>query len=408
MLLPFATDRIPTRRPIATCALLALHVGLSLILLISDRIPAALHTPQILQIVGIIPAHFKFYTLFTYLFFHADPGHMFVNVFYLWVFGAGVEEAIGSLRFVTCYLIAGIFAGLVQCIVTWSLVKGPAEYLPIVGASASCAALIGLFAVRYYRSHLSFAGLPFKPHVVYVITAYLIIQIAGGIYEVATASTAAMVAYWAHLGGFVFGLTTAYALRLEEAGKRAYLTADAARAMERSMPGDAIKRWEALLAREPQNATARAELARSWLALGDIEQAGHNYEEAIAAHLRRNSRSEAALLYAEIRERHIRTAKIDNSLLFVLGNALEELDQYDLAADTLRTACLHAPDAPEAETATLKIATLYIQRLNRREEARILLRLFMERYPTSQFRRLASDLMAQADHRSAGSAQGMP
>jgi hypothetical protein len=71
---------------------------------------------------------------------------------------------------------------------------------------------------------------------------------------------------------------------------------------------------------------------------------------------------------------------------------LEELEQYALAAETLRGVTVRHPDAPEAETALLKVISLYVHRLNRREEAGILQRLFLELYPHSQWRSLAEEL----------------
>jgi TolA-binding protein len=90
--------------------------------------------------------------------------------------------------------------------------------------------------------------------------------------------------------------------------------------------------------------------------------------------------------------------------LFLLGCALEESEQYTLAAETLRAVTVRHPDSPEAETALLKVIGLYVHRLNRREEAKILLRLFLERYPHSQWRALAEDLRHAASEADTGEA----
>jgi membrane associated rhomboid family serine protease len=347
--------------------------------------------------VGIVPAHFRPWSLLTYSFFHESFGHLLVNIFYLWVFGGGVEEAVGRGRYLALYVASGAVGGALQAVVTTVLLPPVVGSIPIVGASAACAGLIGLFAVRYYRTRLSFVGLPFRPHVVVVIILFLGFEISAGVWDLLTRSATAGVASWAHVGGFVFGLACAHAVRLGEAGSRAYLSADAAQAMDRSLPGSAIKRWEILLAREPNNATARAELARAWLLLGDTEQAAGYYLSAIEAHLSRNHRAEAALLYAEMRDKGLRAPAPTTDQLFVLGNALEELEQFALAAETLRAAAARDPHSPAAETALLKVITLYVHRLDRCEEANILLRLFLERYPHSQWRALAEDLRRAAN-----------
>jgi tetratricopeptide (TPR) repeat protein len=256
--------------------------------------------------------------------------------------------------------------------------------------------LIGIFAVRYYRARLSFVILPFRPHVVTVVMIFIGAEVVQGIIGLITGSGGNGVANWAHVGGFVFGLAGAEFSGLDEEGRRAYLSQDAVTALAKNMPGAAIRRWEILLAREPNNATARSEMARAWLALGDMEQAGFHYARAIEAHMEANNRSEAALLYAEMREHDLRLPGATTGQLFLLGGALEEMEQFALAADTLRAATVRAPDAPETETALLKVISLYVNRLHRQEEAKILLRLFMERFPRSQFRSMAEDLMRAA------------
>lgn len=396
-MLPYASDRLPTRRAVVTWTLLAINVALTLLLLLGERYGPHWRKADVLAAFGVVPSHFNPLTLLSYAFLHESAGHLLVNVIYLWVFGGGVEEAVGRGKYLALYLSGGVLGGALQCFMTALLVsKGflPADSadLPIVGASAACAALVGVYAVRYYRSRIAFVGLPFQPHVVYVIALFLLFEMGSGVWNIITGSGAGGVAHWAHVGGFLFGLTVAQLAHLSEAGERAYLTEEAAQAMEGNTPGSAIKRWEILLAREPNNATARAELARSWLALGDTEQAGQHYLRAIEAHLNQNRASEAALLYAEMRDNSLRTPTPSTGHLFLLGNALEELEQYPLAAETLRAATTRAPDSPATETALLKVITLYVHRLDRKEEAAILTRLFLERYPHSQWRTLAEDL----------------
>ncbi len=393
MLLPYASDRPPMRWPYMTWALLCLNAALFLWTWIAARRGGWWQAEAIYNTVGIVPAHFRPFTLLTYAFFHAGLAHLLINLFYLWVFGGGVEEAIGPGRLLLLYLASGAFGGLLEYWVTVAVLQQPGLMAqPIVGASAACAGLIGVFAVRYYRARLSFVGLPWRPHVVTVVTLFLALEIGTGLRDIWVGSGAGGAAHWTHVGGFVFGLVWAQAFRLGEAGERAYLRADALQAMEKNVPGAAIKRWESLLAREPNNLTARVELARAWLLLGDREQAGQHYLAALQGYLSHNRRAEAARLYAEMREHDLPAQGLSAAQRYFLAGALEEGEQPAFAAETYRALTVHEPDAPEAELALLKAASLYVHRLNRREEARILLRLFLERYPHSQWRSLAEDL----------------
>ena len=393
MILPYASDNLPTRRPLATLILLAVTFALTL-LAVGYGWAAGQDTTNatLLSLVGIVPDHFQPFALLMYPLFHDSLGHFLINAFYLWVFGAGIEAAVGRKRFLLLYFAGGAVGGLLQWLVTILLLPPDRQSIPIVGASAACAALIGLYAVRYYRATLHFVGIPVRAHVVVVVTLFLLFEIGGGLWNLLAGDASDGVAHWAHIGGFIFGLACANLMRLAEAGERAYLRQDASQAMHKSVPGEAIKKWETLLLREPHNTSARRELARAWLLLGDREQAEQEYRSGLFTHLQQNRRTEAAMLYAEMREDSLFTADLSARQLFALGSALEDLEQYALAADTLRLASVQNNGDAEAETALLKVISLYVHRLDRREEARTLLLLFYERHANSAFRPLADDL----------------
>jgi len=401
--LPYASDHRPARSPIATWGLILLTTALAVPFILTGRLVGAWREAELLYAFGLVPGHFRPLTLFTYPFVHESVGHLLINLFYLWVFGAGVEDAIGRRGFLLLYLAGGAVGGALQCAVTLTLLPSSYADTPIVGASAACATLVGLFAARYYRSRLAFVGLPFRPHVVAVVALFLIANIGLALWDLLHGAAAGGVANWAHVGGFVFGLACAQVMRLPEAGRRAYLRADAARAMDKSMPGSAVKRWEMLLARDPDNPSAHAELARAWLLLGDSDLSARHFLSAIRLYLKHNQRPEAAQLYLEAHQAAIPVpgtkrlgARVDLSLssteLFAVGSTLEESKQFEIAAETLQMLAARFPESTEAETALLKAAHLYVDHLSRPEEARILLRLFAERYPLSPWRNLAADL----------------
>jgi membrane associated rhomboid family serine protease len=386
----FADAKREPPKPYATLILLLITLAIAVGLEVSERFGAGGMVERAFDLFGLTPSRLRSqpWTLVTYMFLHDGFSHLLMNAFYLWVFGGGVESAIGSKRFVGLYLASGAVGGALQWLVVTTLLPDK-TLVPIVGASAACSGLIGLYAVRYYRATLIFVPIPLRLHVVAVVGLFLAFEIGSGILDVVTGSAADGVAHWAHIGGFIFGLACAQLMKLDAAGHQAYLRSEASNA---SVPGAAIARWEALLAREPGNATAHTELARAWLQLGDKEHAANHYLHAINAHIGQNRRPEAALLYAEMRENNLRSPSPSSNQLFLLGVSLEELEQHSLAAETLRMVAVRNPDAPEAETALLKVISLYVHHLDRREEAAILLRLFLERYPHSPWRAMAEEL----------------
>jgi membrane associated rhomboid family serine protease len=416
--LPYASDHRPSRVPVVTWTLLVLTTLLSLWLMLADRSAGAGRSTEMLAAVGLIPARMHPLTLFTYIFFHADPGHLVANLFYLYVFGAGVEEAVGRSRYILLYLAAGAVGGLLQWLVTVTLLSPIEAVRPIVGASAACAGLMGLFAVRYYRARLAFAGLPFRPHVVSVVGLFLLAEIGLGLYALIAGDARDGVAHWAHVGGFIFGLGCAQALSLSDAGSRAYLQSDAVQAMDRSVPGAAIKKWQRLLAREPDNPAVHEELARAWLLLGDGDAALQHYFDSLVSYLRRSDRSAASRIFAELHsiglpksagDKSARVAarssladvllKLTPEQLFVIGSALEAGEQFDLAIEAYRVVTMRAPNSQEAETALLKCAAISLRKLGRAREALALVGLFLDRYRDSPHRVLAEELRSEAEGR---------
>ena len=412
-MLPYASDLRPSKPPVVTWTLLTLNTVICVWTTLLARSSSGANTGHALSQLGIVPSHFHPLTLLTYNFLHADWVHLLVNLFYLWVFGAGVEEAVGRGKFILLYLSGGVIGGILQWLVTISLLPSEVQSVPIVGASAACAGLMGIFAVRFYRAKLSFVGLPFKPPVVGVVGVFLAIEILLGLYFLFTNAPADGAAHWAHIGGFVFGLAFAQFSKLGDDGEMAYLTQDATVAMERSVPGAAIKKWELLMAKDPTKPQVRAELARAWLHLGDLENASQRYLEALQLYLSQNLRMEAADLYREIRSGDQNVlgttrnsafkasvssilVKLKPAQLFQLANAVEEQNDHANAAELFRAVTVSAPQSPEAETAQLKAITLYIRHLGRKSEADILLRLFLDKYPHSPFRALAEDLKREA------------
>ncbi len=390
MILPYSDNPI-SRRPPATLGLLAVTFLLSLCVLLLRGSGHASTAAHLISFFGLVPDHFQFFALLTYPLFHDSLSHFCVNAFFLWVFGTGIEAAVGSRRFLLLYFLGGLVGGALQCLVTATLLPPEYQSAPIIGASAACAGLIGLYAARYYRATISFVGLPVRAHVVVVVTLYLALEILAGLWNLLGGNNGDGVAHWAHIGGFVFGLGCAYLLRLTDHGARAYLSLDALHAMSKSVPGAAIKKWETLLARNPNDQEARTELARAWLMLGDGEQALKQYHQVLAYYLEQQQRVEAATLYSEMRESDLIVADVSPANLLNVGIALEELQQYGLAADVLRGLALDQTASPEAETALLKTASLYLNRLDRRADAQVLLRLFVEQYPNSPLRPFAED-----------------
>ena len=186
-------------------------------------------TERVIQTFGYIPARlvnpaqFQYalwevaITLVTSLFLHGGFVHLFGNLIYLWTFGGPVEDSLGHTRFLALYLACGALGSISHTVLF------PGSTIPSIGASGSIAGVLGAFLVLRARERI----VTLFPLVVYWAMAeipaalflpvwfgmqffngFLSLRAARGTQEVAG------IAWWAHVGGFVFGALLVAVFRL--------------------------------------------------------------------------------------------------------------------------------------------------------------------------------------------------
>ncbi|MGH2869627.1 MAG: rhomboid family intramembrane serine protease [Solirubrobacteraceae bacterium] len=158
---------------------------------------------------GVVSGLPAWETVFTSMFMHASILHIAGNMLFLWIFGNNVEDSMGSVKFLAFYILGGVAALALQTAV------GPDSTAPTVGASGAIAAVLGGYIVLYPRARV----LAF----VFIILFFTVIELPAlvmlGIWfaEQAVFGAAGLtnptgggggVAYFAHVGGFVFGALT--------------------------------------------------------------------------------------------------------------------------------------------------------------------------------------------------------
>lgn len=158
--------------------------------------PGVLLRPSMLE-RGVLP-------LVTSAFLHAGPLHLLGNALFLWVFGDNVESRLGWWRFPLFYLLCAMAAGVMHAVMV------PDSRVPMVGASGAISGCLGAYLLLHPKAHVRLL-LPFLIFVFVDCPAWVMIPIwfaiqlppvqnAVGFLEVDG------VAYWAHAGGFVFGM----------------------------------------------------------------------------------------------------------------------------------------------------------------------------------------------------------
>ncbi|MHB8789493.1 MAG: rhomboid family intramembrane serine protease [Desulfobulbaceae bacterium] len=143
-------------------------------------------------------------TPFTSMFMHGGWLHLIINMWFLYIFGDNVEDAMGIPRFVLFYLLCGLGAVAAQ------LLSDPNGAIPMVGASGAIGGVMGGYALLFPRAPvhmLVFFGFFFFRIVVpayFMLGYWFLLQLVSAIPT--TGNTAGGVAFWAHVGGFAVGI----------------------------------------------------------------------------------------------------------------------------------------------------------------------------------------------------------
>jgi membrane associated rhomboid family serine protease len=163
---------------------------------------------------GLVPAKLSLDSAETWLriyssmFLHGGWIHILGNMWVLIIFGDNVEDRMGRAPFLIFYLLCGTVAALMQTYLS------PASTMPIIGASGAIAGVLGAYLILFPRARItSFVPIFFLftlvevPAVIF-LGFWFILQLFSGWLALQGADMSG-VAWWAHVGGFLFGMFTA-------------------------------------------------------------------------------------------------------------------------------------------------------------------------------------------------------
>ncbi len=207
MFIPLGTDRLPRHRPTVTIGLIVVNLAIFLGVAIAVRAGSTSYE-EVLRWGSVWRLDFRPWTLVTSVFLH-DPsglGHVGFNMLFLWVFGQAVETRLGSWWFLVFYLVGGAFACVAHMV---------ASAAPAIGASGAVAAVSGAYLALFPRSKVRvllffiLIGLYHVP-ATWFILFYVAIDLLSQASDLL--GRPSDVANAAHLGGYLFGFSTAMAL----------------------------------------------------------------------------------------------------------------------------------------------------------------------------------------------------
>jgi membrane associated rhomboid family serine protease len=211
--LPISDENPAVRKPVVTMVLIALNVAAWLFELSHGVDRSTLEfgliprwilsgaTSGVLQLPGMeaLPLEQPLAwpaTLLTSMFMHGSWMHIIGNMWFLWIFGDNVEDAMGPLKYLVFYLGCGVAAATAQ------IVSGPSSLVPMVGASGAIAGVLGAYLMLYPHARVRCLWIL----IIIVTTIYVPAWLLLGLWFVSQFFMPGPgVAWMAHVGGFATG-----------------------------------------------------------------------------------------------------------------------------------------------------------------------------------------------------------
>lgn len=148
---------------------------------------------------------------FTSMFTHGSWSHLLGNMLFLAIFGNNVEDAMGRRRYLIFYLAGGLAATALQTWVTLQFGSAADATVPTVGASGAISAVLGAYFVLYPKAGIITWVFPVFRFVIpafLYLGAWIALQLVNGGSSLTQPSEDGGTAYFAHIGGFLFGILT--------------------------------------------------------------------------------------------------------------------------------------------------------------------------------------------------------
>lgn len=212
MIFPIGDDNINGGyKPFVAYTFLAINVIIFLyqITLGPQGIDAFLNT------YGGIPAEITTgvdtFTLITSMFLHGGWMHIIGNMIFLWIFADNIEAIIGNIPFLIFYVIGGLLASGAH------IITDPDSMVPVVGASGAISAVMGTYLVMFPKSRIKLIFIMFFR--TFYLPAFVFLgfwfaqQLFSGVGTMSSESGGGGVAWWAHIGGFVYGVAVGFLIK---------------------------------------------------------------------------------------------------------------------------------------------------------------------------------------------------
>ncbi|MGH9461841.1 MAG: rhomboid family intramembrane serine protease [Vicinamibacteria bacterium] len=283
---------------------------------------------------GFVPSHQEWVDGLSSLFLHGGWMHLLGNMYLLWLCGCCIEDIWGRPVYAVLYATSGLAACLAHA------AAFPDSQAPLVGASGAIAGLMGAFLVRLHATRIRFFYMYWIHWGTFYAPAWVMLPLwlSSQFIYAFMHDEASPVAFWAHVGGFLFGAVAALFIKLTLA-EEAFLApsieqkttlfaqspqvSSALHHIEDGRYQEALRSLQGALGHNPDDVDALDLAAQAHLALGSERAAAETYARKVRSHLKRRERDLALDAYAELQAtgQHVALAARD---LLALAPALVE------------------------------------------------------------------------------------
>jgi membrane associated rhomboid family serine protease len=202
-MIPLRSSEPHYTRPSATLVIIAVNV----LVFLYEKSLSNYALERFITIHGIVPDRLNYSSILTSMFIHGGLLHIAGNMWFLWVFGRGVEDLLGHARYLFLYFASGVAAAFLY------ILLNPNSTVATIGASGAIAGVMGAYLIKFPRAHI--VTLVFI--VVFITTIdipafflllyWFALQFFNGVGTVgAAAASSGGVAWFAHVGGFLAGM----------------------------------------------------------------------------------------------------------------------------------------------------------------------------------------------------------
>jgi len=361
---------------------------------------------------GLVPDSPTFQSILTSMLLHGSLAHLLVNMIFLYLFGFALEDVWGKVGYLAFFIIAGFAAAGAH------IAMNIGSQTPAIGASGAVSGLMGGFLIRFFKVKIDYVYYYFLLKLYFgkfSVPAYLALPLWLGtqlLYASLSAQETMATAFWAHIGGFSFGVLGAYGIIVTGLGKpslketseerleelREMVPVDIVKGVQMTdngQYGEAAAYFAGIINKNPGNLPARYERIRALFTIGNIKIIEPEIKSLVKEFIKADNLSSAAALVHETSQKlpEVRFAPL---ILYKIGLFYEKEWQNETAISFYL--CAAYQKGPMTGKAFLAAARLIEVRMRDKENAVKLLKLLMKLVGENESATLAGREIARIEN----------